>query len=280
MRALFFFLVLGVVVQAQSNSYSVEELLTKMDSSITSNNEIKFTFLKQERVKGEFRYSSSEVKVQKNDGLNIYMRSNTPREGLEILYREGQNENNVLINTNSFPFINMNLDPWGDLIRDNQHHTIHDLGFYTIQGMFRNFKTSMGDSLSKFIERSHDVVWEGYNCYRITVSYPHFDYVKYEVLKDETIDDVANKFNVSAYMILEKNDFSDYDDIDEGDVILVPNLYAKYCEVYLAKDNFLPVRQVILDDQGIYEKYEYLNVNVNPKFDHNELDHKYTAYGF
>lgn len=268
---------LGVVAQ----DYSVKELFHKMDSSITANTEVEFTFLKKERIEDRYEYSTSEVKVQNNEKLSVYMRSNTPRDGLEILYREGENDGDVLINTNSFPYINMNLDPMGDLIRTDQHHTIQDLGFFTIQGIVRNFTESMGDSLEKYIERHPDHTWDGRDCFKIMVNYTDFGYFEYTVKEDEDVDDIANKFHVNAYMILEKNkDVDDYDDVDEGEVILVPNLYAKKCEIFIDKETFLPIRQVIYDDKGLYEKFEYKNVNVNPKFEVDEMKETYAMYGF
>lgn len=270
-----------LMVSVNAQEYSFIELFQMMDSSITANTELEFTFLKEERIEETYEYSTSEVKVQNIDQFCVYMKSNTPREGLEILYREGENDGDVLINTNSFPYININLDPMGDLIRIDQHHTIHDLGFFTIQGIVKNFIESLGDSLEKYIKRYPDYSWDGIDCYKILVDYTDYTYFEYTVQEGEDVDDIADRFHVNAYMILEKNDdLDDYDDVDEGDVILIPNLYAKKCEILLDKETFLPIRQIIYDEKGLYEKFEYKNVNVNPNFEVDEMQENYLMYGF
>ena len=85
------------------------------------------------------------------------------------------------------------------------------------------------------------------------------------VKKDETLTTIATRLNISDYMMLEKNKetVDDYDDLDEDEEILIPNLYCKKITFYVDKDNFLPIRQLIYDDIGLFEEYQYANL-LNP----------------
>jgi len=58
---------------------------------------------------------------------------------------------------------------------------------------------------------------------------------------------------------------TDYDDVKAGQVLRVPTSYAKSIELWIDKELMLPIRQVIFDDKGKYEEYEYRSLVVNPK---------------
>lgn len=283
MRAFFYriLLLLCLTSFAQEDTLRIAEILDKMDSAITQHKTLEFTFYKEERCGDKSEYSISEVKVKCDTNYCVYMKSNTPRDGMEILYREGLNEGNVLINPNSFPFFNMNLDPFGTLIRTDQHHIIEDLGFRSIQKIFRNFRETHSDSLKEYIVRHNDYIWEGIPVYKIRIEYTPFGFYDYTIKQGQTIDSVANELFVNAYMILEENDeVDDYGDVSSGQVIKVPNNYGEICEIFIDKNNYLPIRQVIWDHKGLYEKYEYKELKASPIFDGDELSPEYKEYDF
>jgi len=64
-------------------------------------------------------------------------------------------------------------------------------------------------------------------------------------------------------MILEKNSktVDDYEDVEENQEILILNLYCKKITFYVDKENFLPIRQLIYDDKGLFEEYRYFNIS-------------------
>lgn len=278
---LFSFSVLFSALSAQSDTLRIAELLDKMDSSISVHHHLTFDFYKEERCIDHNEYSISEVKLDTDSSYQVYMKSNSPRDGMEILYREGENNGQVLINPNSFPFFNMNLDPNGSLIRHNQHHQINDLGFFTLQQIFAHFREAHADSLDDYLVRHNDYVWEETPVYKIRIEYTPFGFYDYTVKEGQTLDSIANELFVSSYMILEANEEVDsYTDISPGQVIKVPNNYGKVCEIFLDKKTYLPIRQVIWDEKGLFEKYEYKNVTVNPKFEVDELKSTFKEYQF
>lgn len=266
---------------AQEDTLRIIDILDKMDSAITHHKTLEFKFYKEERCTDHNEYSISEVKVICDSTYCVYMKSNSPRDGMEILYREGKNDDKVLINPNSFPYFNMNIKPEGSLIRENQHHFIYNLGFQSVQEIVRNFRRMHADSLDEYIVRDNDYIWEKTPVYKIRIEYTPFGFYDYKVKEGQTVDSIANELFVNAYMIIEANEkVDDYDDIEAGQIIKVPNNYGKVCEMFIDKKNYLPIRQVIWDDKGLYEKYEYKEVKTSVNFEKGELESGYKDYGF
>ena len=96
-------------------------------------------------------------------------------------------------------------------------------------------------------------------CYKIIIDNKDFAYENYTVGENESITSIARKLRISEYMILEVNPkFNDYFDIlKKGQIIKVPNAYAKYVTLYIDQLYFLPISIKILDDKGLYEQYDY-----------------------
>ena len=87
-----------------------------------------YTMKKRERIGGEMQSQESTVKLNVNP-FKMYLRQLSPKDGLEVLYVQGENDNKAIINTNGFPWVNVSLDPMGSVMRDNQHHTVHQSGY-------------------------------------------------------------------------------------------------------------------------------------------------------
>jgi hypothetical protein len=98
----------------------------------------------------------------------------------------------------------------------------------------------------------------------------------------ESITSIARKFHIAEYMILEKNQrFKDYFDLlKKGEVIKIPTWYCKSVVMYIDQLYHLPIGLKIIDDKGLFEEYNYLFLQVNPKFDPKEFTRTFPGYGF
>ena len=221
-------------------------------------------------------HTESKVKLQVSP-RKIYL----SLKGPEVLWIQGANGGDALVNPGSFPYINLNLDPYGSLMRKNQHHTIHDLGFGYIGKTTRSSIFKSGQALEKIFTYIGDIVWDNTDCYKLFASYPDFKYINYKVEKGETVASIANEFNCGEFRILEKNQWiSDYSSNIEGKQILVPNNYSNKTILYINKKNNLPVFLKVYDDLGFYEGYEYHNLQVNTGFAANEFTKEFKDYKF
>ena len=101
------------------------------------------------------------------------------------------------------------------------------------------------------------------------------------VKKGENITTIARRLRLSEYMILENNPkISSYTDVKEGQIISIPNAYAKLTLLLIDKEYLLPVNNKVFDDKGVFEMYEYHDLKVNVPIAPEEFTKNYKGYHF
>ena len=119
------------------------------------------------------------------------------------------------------------------------------------------------------------------DCYSIQFDNPHFEYIDYTIQENETIEDIAWRNKISEYMILQLNkSVNDYDDVKKGQVIVIPNDYSPKMLLYIDKVDMIPVKLDVYDEKGLYEKYEYTQVTIDPSIPAEEFSSDFKEYGF
>ena len=256
--------------------YDSPSMLNEIIKSIANVKTLRYDLTRNERVNDKILLSESKIKLNVSP-RKLYISMKTQ----EVLWIEGKNNGNALINPFTFPYINLNLDPMGALMRKNQHHTIHELGMEYIAEIIKNGMKHYGAMLYKHFVIMGEEKHFGRNCYKLSATFPDFKWLPYTVKKNETIISIANKFSVSEFMILEKKQgATDYKDVKEGEVILVPNVYAKLFFVMIDKEKMLPISVEIFDDKGLFESYEFYKLQVNSTILAEEFTEDYKDYHF
>jgi len=240
---------------------------------------LKFKLKKKERIEDEYFSGEQDVKFNK-DPKKIYTKMITPNKGAEVLYIHGKNNNKALINPNSFPYFTLSLDPYGSSMRNNNHHTVHEVGFDYVTSIISSLAQRADKDFDKYFIYKGDTIFNNRPCYKVLIDYVPYGYYNYTVKQGETVTSIAYKLFVSDYMILQLNDIDDYDDVDPGDVIKVPNAYAKRTFLYIDKENFLPLIQMMYDDKGLFAQYEFHNLQLNPVIAPEEFSRDYKLYNF
>jgi len=262
----------------QKADMSCKEIILKTLKSIKEVKGLKYHLKITERGKKGYNFYESSVKFCRNPRqVYLYIK------GIEVLWMQGKNDNKALIKPNSFPYFNLNLDPMGNLMRQDQHHTLMEMGYDYFAGIIQHTVDKMGDKFDDcFVLEGEDERVNGRPCYKISVNNRDFGYVDYVIGENESITSIARKFYVAEYMILEKNPkFKDYFDIlKKGQVIKIPTWYAKTVTLYIDQLYFLPISTRVFDDKGLFEEYNYHFLQVNPKFEDGEFTRKYKDYGF
>ena len=77
------------------------DLLKKMFVKVRQLQSMNYYLVKRERINGVMKTDESKVKLVRKP-FKVYIKQESPRKGLEVLYVEGTNNNKALINTNSF----------------------------------------------------------------------------------------------------------------------------------------------------------------------------------
>jgi outer membrane lipoprotein-sorting protein len=259
-------------------AYQIVKEMFARSKQITS---LKYTMKKQERFNGKMGMQLTAVKIQYNP-LKVYMRQESPKAGQEVLFVEGKNNNQILVNTNGFPWVNISLDPMGNTARENQHHTLFESGYAHLISILEHLTTKYQKDIESMITIGGSVNWNGRACWIIEFNNPNFKYYDYTVKSGENILTIATKAKLSEYMILEMNKkkVSSYTNVPVGTVLTIPNDYSPKMELYIDKINYAPLVMKIYDDKGIYEYYEYYNVVINPTFQSNEFDKTFPDYDF
>lgn len=277
-----FFLVLFLWFQAgsfaQKNELTCHEIVARSLKSIKEVKGLKYHLKITERGrKGNFNHYESAVKFSRNPRL-IYLYI----KGIEVLWLQGKNAGKALVKPNSFPFFNLNLDPMGDLMRQDQHHTLNEMGYDYFAGIIQYSVDKLGDKFDDCFELAGEERMNNRLCYKILINNKDFGYRDYTVGEGESITSIARKFYVAEYMILEKNPkFKDYFDIlKKGQVIKIPTWYCKTVVMYIDQFYFLPISMKVSDDRGLFEEYNYFFLQVNPKFEEGEFTRGYKDYKF
>lgn len=233
---------------------------------------------KTERIEDQYITQLSLVKLSRTSSKKIYIRQLYPKEGIEILLNTSKSKK-AIINLNSFPWINLYLDPNGYLMRKNQHHVVQDSGFDLMASILQ-FELASNNPNQKLL-RKPDTYWNGHKLYHLELANRDYKIVDYVVGKDEDLDNIADKLKINTYSIIELNDDVDsHTDVKVGQKIKVPNHYAKSMTLYIDQTSKLPLVIKVFDHNGLYEKYEYNSITINPTFTVNEFTEEFEHYNF
>jgi len=256
--------------------YSNRELIDKIFAAVDNLKTMRYNLQCFERVKGKLQHTESKVKLQISP-RKLYLNI----KGLEVLWVQGINNGDALVNPNAFPYIDLTLDPYGPLMRKDQHHTIHEMGYQYLADILKDGMKKVGDKLDRFFTIYGEEVYDGRPCYKLAISFPDFAWVPYTVKKGENLVTIARKLRLSEYMILEHNPkVGGYYDLKAGQVIQIPNAYGKLTLLLIDKETLLPINNKVFDDKGLYETYEYHNMEVNAPIAPEEFTKSYKGYHF
>ena len=279
---LYFILIFGIIpytVFAQDNNLKVA-LIDKMIKAIDDHNQMEFKMYRSERSKNGFTDGKFYAKLI-NKPYKLYIKNFKPKPGSEILYIKGQNDDKALINPNSFPYFSISLDPDNNLLLAGGHHSLREAGFTLFSDMFKLYKENYGKELYNRITYHGMFKWNDRVCYKISIDYPDYSTKKYTPKKGETLYSISRDQLLNIGKLREYNAKYDDDDIlDESDEIIIQNVYAKKAVIFIDNENYFPIYQLIYDEEGLYEKYQYVDLNLDISFKNEEFTRDYSEYNF
>lgn len=270
-------LTMPLISFSQKDSYDLAKQMFVKTKKIKK---INYTMNKKERIKGKLVSQSSEVSLLVKP-YKVYIKQLSPKYGLEVLYVEGKNDNEAVVNTNGFPWFNLSLDPYGSTMRNNQHHTLFEAGYGHVVSILEYLFNKYGEDTREMVNTIESTTHDGKDCWIIKFNNPHYKHINYKVKKGETVLSIAEKFYLPEYKILEMNSNVDwYDDVSEGQVIKIPNDYSPKMTLIVEKERMIPLVMKIYDDKGLYEQYEYSNIKLNGEVKPGEFTKGYKGYNF
>jgi hypothetical protein len=254
----------------------LQSALRSIDGLVTVSGRVKRT----ERVNGAMESGDLRFKVNQKP-LKIYIYNVNPNEGTELLWVDGWNEGKVYIHPNQFPWVNVSMDTYGGTMLKDQHHHLSSTGFVTMRRILRAVVARPAEEVRQRVTYAGQEKWYGKMLDVLKIKNDDYHIEKYTVQAGEDLLKIDVKLAVPSYKLLELNpEIDDYYDVQPGQVIKVPSHYGKEIVLMIDPTTKLPIVQLIFDDKGLFEKYEYSDVKVNPKFSTQEFSEDNEAYGF
>jgi len=266
---------------ANKTDATAMDLLNGMLESCDGIRCMRFEVKKTERVDNQYLHGMSAVKMQTKP-FQVYLKQYEPTVGLEVLYREGENNNKAIINPNGFPWMNVSLDPHGSTMRKNQHHLIYDIGFSKFNGIIEHLMAKYGSKVAEMMHHKGEKVVSGRKCHVLEFHNPNFQTIAYTVGANETTFSIAQRFKLSEYRIIElNNSITEYGAIKAGSKIILTSDYSPKLKLFIDQQLMVPVRFEVYDESNqLFESYEYQNIEINVKFASDELKCEFGEYGF
>lgn len=255
---------------------TTEQLISRLSTAIDNLHFLRCTVKAQERIGGKINQARSIMKLSFKP-LRVYIKN---QKGIEVLWVTGQNDGDAWVYPASFPYVTLNLDPNGSLMRRNQHHTALQAGFGTIADLMHTSGLRQDNAFSRSFRYVGDSTLQGRSCYVLRSDFPQFKYVSYKAGRNETVSTVAERFGCGEYRVMERNGLSAGASISEGKVLQVPNAYGRRTVVCVDPKSYLPIAIQVMDDKGLFERFEFFDVVPNQPIPLEEFQKNYKGYNF
>jgi len=256
-------------------------IIEKMFEAIEVHNNLQGDLFSEERIGNSTQKNHIKFKLS-NSPRMIYIQSIEPNNGVEILYNPSLYGNEkAYVNPNKFLVPNIKLSLHNRLLLDKRHHTIKHLGFEFLKDVFTDALARAGEQVDSILKYNGTVQFDGRECFEVEIIDPTYATKKYTVKDKEDIFSLSRKLLISEYSVIEMNeDVDNFGDIDAGDIITIPTSYAPKTTLYIDVENYLPIMQLMEDDKGLFEKYEFKNLKLVKTYASNEFDPSYETYAF
>jgi hypothetical protein len=271
-----FLLFINMNLKAQT----LRSVLDKMYIAIGTSNLMSYDMTSSERIGSKMVVKNMAFKVQISP-RKVYMKDKD--SGVELLYVSGWNGNMPFINPNGFPWVNVSLDMNSSRVRADGHHPVTHAGFNYLLTQMKNTEkliANAGEKIENIVKVEGNFTWNGRSTTKIVLTNPDFKFIDYTCTQSETLLNLCERINVSEYMVMEKNKLGYGAKVNKGTVIKIPNAFAKKVEIYIDKENNLPIYQIVHDEKGIFEKFEFKNLKINPSLSSGEFTTQCASYGF
>ncbi len=264
-------------VQAQTP----RSVMDKMYAGIAKARKVTYEMTSEERFGSKTVRKVMDFRINQSSTLKVYAKDKNT--GVEILYVNGWNNNKAYINPNGFPWMNVSLSIFGSKVRNESHHVIVHSGFDYITKLMKNTEAQIrarGKTLDDYVNVRDGISWNGRNCYRLELKDYSYKMTTMTCSKNESLYALCDREGLPEYRVMELNNLGYGATVKAGQTLKVPSSFAKRVVFYIDKANGLPIVQMIYDDQGLYEKYEFRNVEVNPNMYGGEWTTQCAGYGF
>jgi hypothetical protein len=262
----------------------VREILNKSVAATSSMKGCVYIMKGTERVPNKSTFIKLEMLSKVNTSpLKIYSKVLAdPNKGTELLYAKGERGDKVKVNPGKFlPTLNLAYN--SSLLTKDQHHTLLSSGFSFFARLIKDGMAE-ADAQKRFNEvfkLEGEVTFEGVKCYKVIITDPTYGYKDAVGQANDNLHTFCQRNLVPEIKVMELNPWiKNFETSLAGKTIKVPTSYAKKSTIYINQTNFYPIFQEMYDDKGLYERYEYSGLKVNPVFKADEFTEDFSEYNF
>lgn len=258
-----------------SNSQSTtKEIIKEMSKTIEGIETLQYDLFSWESFGKKTKHQIMFVKLRKKP-FEVYVKTKTINNGAEMLYSEKQKK--ATINPNKRISKNIKVEPTSKIITNGMHHTLFESGF----DYFNKITKSLLKEEKNIKTTTKDTTIDKKEIVKVTVLKKEFKLKKYKIKPKETLRDICLKKNINTYFVYRTNKkiLKNKKKI-AGETILIPNTYAEKIELYIEKKRKIPVQINVYMEKKLFEKYIFKNIQINPKYNKNEITLKNKEYGF
>lgn len=205
---------------------------------------------------------------------------NDPNKGTEMLYAHGEREGKILVKAGWVPALK--LSPFSSLLMKEQHHCLLSSGFsFFYKNISEGIKRADAQSgFDQVFNIEGEVDFDGRKCYKLVIEDPTYKTIDYVGQKGDSPYSLSQKLLIPEYTIQDANGIKNIDDNLEGKKLKIVTSYAKKSVVYIDKQNYFPIYQEMWDNKGVFEKYEFKDLKVNPAYASDEFSSEFNGYNF
>lgn len=260
-----------------------KEVIQHLIKSVKDLQTCQFEMKSKERIDNTYVFTHSVASIR-FEPKQIFLRSFNEDGGLrnEILYLQNQNDGDALISSLGFPFINLNLDPLGNTMRNKKHLTILEAGGKFLAAMLDlGFKNMFDPSANVSVQCKIKKHVNFGQVYEVVITNNDYSFAMKSTGGEHSLRSFCNAQGVPEYKVLEINNaLNNFDDDIANTQLLLPNYYAKVIKMEVRKSDYMPVKIALYDEKGLYAQYAYDYYKVNPVLPSIVFDRDNPAYTF
>ncbi len=250
---------LGIFAQ----SPTLQTVISKLENSLNQRPHYQFDFSSRERFPDGYSEGSGTVQLY-SDPLLIKMRQTAPLSDTEITYEPSKHNGKLLVKPKGMPK-GILLSPNAPKIRKHSHHSILDIGFQTTLDFIKRANEKYD---KQAISIRPATTLDGKHCILLSIKLTDVAKTKQITLEESTsLYSLAKQYDISEYKIIELNGLKSNKKVQAGTTLTLPLHYAHTIELYLDKTSYLPITQIIYDELGLLEQYDYRNIKKLKKID-------------
>ena len=271
--------IVGVGFEADPEATALVE---RMSAAWAHVDTLTYRFNKTERMR-DGTLIVEEVAVKLKKPLSLYIAAILPDRGQEIIYDPRHDPEHFVVHRGRFPDLTLHLDLYGSLATRGQHHLLTHAGLgYTLSTLKIGINGARKRAEGGVLRHVGTTTLWGRGVEVIRFEAGDLTPLEIPAHADETLLDFAARVGMDAYAIFSINpEIEQMTDELEARAYKVPKTYGARTELAIDLGTGLPIRVTIWDAAGrLYERYDYMDVVVNPRLTDIDFDPENPAYNF